>query len=230
MKTRLSRSPARTPQVWAGTVVRVLRPRTRAVHALVAHQPVNGVRADVREAVASQPGGHLATAEQHLGSWPPVVAGPDVQQHVPQRRIAAVPGARVAGLPSSVGAWGDRQAKLGELVADRLDPTSKTSLRVDERADQRRRGSSSPAKNIEAAFKISLASVRSRTCDFRALISASSSLEGPGLSPPSTWACTIYFRNVSGPTPSFGPRTSAAAHGEEQSSKRSRAIRKARPR
>jgi hypothetical protein len=40
----------------------------------------------------------------------------------------------------------------------KLDPVPAGAHRVDELADQRRRGSSSLAKKIEAAFRISLAS------------------------------------------------------------------------
>ena len=46
--------------------------------------------------------------------------------------------------------------------ADRLDPVAGGAHLVDEPADQRWRGSSSLAKKIEAAFRISLASLRSR--------------------------------------------------------------------
>src|SRR5215216_4146717 len=68
-----------------------------------------------------------------------------------------------AGLPGAVAARGDRQALLTQDPADRLDPVPSRTLHVDERADQRWRGSSSLAKKIEAAFRISLASRRSRT-------------------------------------------------------------------
>jgi hypothetical protein len=61
-------------------------------------------------------------------------------------------------------------------------------------------------------------------------VPASRVAQGPGRSPPSTWACTIHLRSVSGPTPSFGPRAWAAAHGEGYSGSRSRAIRRARSR
>jgi hypothetical protein len=71
-----------------------------------------------------------------------------------------------------------------------------------------------PGEENRGRLEDSLASLRSRTWDFRALISANSSLEGPGRSPPSIWAWTIHFRSVSGPTPSFGPRAWAAAQGE----------------
>ncbi len=69
------------------------------------------------------------------------------------RPDARAGGVRVAAACRAVGARGDRQAQLGELVADRLDPASQESLLVDERADQRRRGSSSPAKKSEASLR-----------------------------------------------------------------------------
>jgi hypothetical protein len=61
--------------------------------------------------------------------------------------------------------------------------------RVDEITDQRWRGSSSLAKKIGAAFRISLASFKSRTSACR-LIAASSSQLGPCRSPGSTWVCS----------------------------------------
>jgi hypothetical protein len=60
-----------------------------------------------------------------------------------------------------VGARGDLQALLTQDPTDRLDRVPLGALVVDERDDQRLRGSSSPAKKIETAFKISLSS-RSR--------------------------------------------------------------------
>src|SRR3954447_7234913 len=104
------------------------------------------------------------------------------------------------------------------------------TLFVDEPVDQRWRGSSSLAKKIEAAFKISLASRRSAFSFFSRLISASSSLLAPGRAPASVWACNTHLRSVSGPIPSLGPNACATAHAEPYSSSRSKAIRVARSR
>ena len=51
---------------------------------------------------------------------------------------------------------------------------------VDESADQRWRGSSSRAKKVEAAFRISLASLRSRFSRSRSLIRCCSTEVAPG--------------------------------------------------
>src|SRR3954452_22074316 len=104
------------------------------------------------------------------------------------------------------------------------------TLFVDEPVDQRWRGSSSLAKKIEAAFKISLASRRSAFSFFSRLISASSSLLGPGRAPASVRACNTHLRSVSGPIPSLGPNACATAPAEPYSSSRSKAIRVARSR
>jgi hypothetical protein len=91
---------------------------------------------------------------------------------------------------------GDLDTVLAEHATDRLDPIMAGTHLIDEPADQRWRGSSSLAKKIEAAFKISLASFRSRTSARSRRISSSSSLVGPLRCPPSTWACTIHLRSV----------------------------------
>jgi hypothetical protein len=51
---------------------------------------------------------------------------------------------------------------------------------------------------------------------------------GTGPLPGIGLACSTHLRNVSEPTPSFGPSAWAAAHAEPYSSSRSRAIRVAR--
>jgi len=61
--------------------------------------------------------------------------------------------------------------------------------------------------------------------DLRQLLAAR-----PGRPPASTWACNTHLRNVSGPTPSFGPSAWATPHAEPYSSSRSTAIRVARTR
>src|SRR5215217_262248 len=58
-------------------------------------------------------------------------------------------------LPVSVRASGYLHTLLGEHAADRLDPEFSCTHLIDERTDQRWRGSSSLAKKIEAAFRIS---------------------------------------------------------------------------
>src|SRR4051794_4606502 len=101
-------------------------------------------------------------------------------------RIAQHPSRSRSGAPGPIGAWGDLQALLTQHLADRLDPTPGGVLLVDETEDQRARGSSSLAKKIEAALRISLASRRSRTSALSRLVSSSSAVVGPDRSPRST--------------------------------------------
>lgn len=63
--------------------------------------------------------------------------------------------------------------------ADRLDPVTGRPHLVDETADRRWRESSSRAKNIEAAFRISLASLRSRTSRSSARMRCASAVVTP---------------------------------------------------
>src|SRR5699024_10431426 len=75
-------------------------------------------------------------------------------------------------LPGPVGACSDRKALLTQDTKDRLDCIALGAHLVDERQDQRLRGSSSPAKKIEARRRISLSSRNRLTSDFRRLTSA----------------------------------------------------------
>ena len=79
----------------------------------------------------------------------------------------------------------DLTALLAQDSADRLDRMAFGAQLVDEPDDQRLRGSSSPAKKIEARRRISLSSSSLRTFAFRSLISTSSSLVAPNRCPPS---------------------------------------------
>ena len=62
------------------------------------------------------------------------------------------------------------------------------ALLVDEPQDQRWRGSSSPAKKIEAALRISLAPLKSRFSLLKRLNSSNSASVNPGRRPASIWA------------------------------------------
>lgn len=161
------------------------------VHAQLAHQPVHGVLGHRRPALGGhrpvEPGGHLSPAVEDLrrrtACWP---RGAQGQQPIDQFGVAQRPGRGRSGAPGPVGAWGDLQALLAQHLTDRLDPTPGGVLLVDETEDQRERGSSSLAKKIEAALRISLASRKSRTSAFSRLISSSSCVVGPDRSPEST--------------------------------------------
>jgi hypothetical protein len=111
-------------------------------HPFLAHQPIHGVLGDTRVAVAGQPGGHLATPVEHL--WPRPArraAGTQLPQRVQNPGIVNGPHRRRSRFPRPVGARGDRQAQHPQGPADRLDPAPAGGLLIDERDDQRRRGS-----------------------------------------------------------------------------------------
>ena len=80
------------------------------------------------------------------------------------------PGGPMAGSPVVV-----RGRRYAQNTADRLDPEVHAAL-IDECAHFDRRGSSSPAKNTDAAFKISFARLRSLTSP-RSFESSSRSLD-----------------------------------------------------
>jgi hypothetical protein len=188
VKFLFRRSLARRPSL-PGTVVRVLRPRTMPVHALVAHEPVHGVFGGLREAVTPQPLRHLSPPVDDLGPG----ATPRIRDFQGPECIGdacVFEGAqgRQAFPPRPVGSCGNLHALLPQDGTDRLDRTTNSAHFVDESTDQRRRGSSSLAKKIEACFRISLDSFKSRTSARSRLISSSSTLLGPVFSPPSTWA------------------------------------------
>lgn len=97
-------------------------------------------------------------------------------------------------LPGSVGPCSDHKALLAQDGKDRLDCIAFGAHLVDEGEDQRLRGSSFPAKKIEARRRISLSCLSRLTSDFRRLISADSSLVRPGRVPSSTSACASQRR------------------------------------
>ena len=131
--------------------------------------------------------------------------------------------------PRPVGSCGDLDALLPQDGTDRLDPITKGAHFVDESADQRRRGSSSLAKKIEACLRISLDSFKSRTLspeplDLLQLVTART-----GLLLASTWACTTHRAAIQD-----RPRASAPLPGRQHRqtvfTDRSKAIRTARSR
>jgi len=116
------------------------------------------------------------------GQRPVRVDGPGgVADGVHDDRVRDRPGRDVMGRagPGPVGPCGDLAALLSEDSADRLDRMTGLAALVDERDDQRLRGSSSPAKKIEARRRMSLSSSSRLTLAFSSLISVSSSLEEP---------------------------------------------------
>src|SRR5699024_6100344 len=114
-------------------------------------------------------------------------------------------------LPGPVGACSDRQALLAQDAEDRLDCIALGAHLVDERQDQRLRGSSSPAKKIEARRRISLSSRNLLFSAFRRLISADSSVVTPGRVPSSTSAWASQRRTDSRETPSWRATAAVAA-------------------
>src|SRR5690625_269710 len=89
---------------------------------------------------------------------------------------------------------------LGKHAADRLDAEPVTMI-IDELHYQGSRGSSSRAKKLEAANKISLARFSSRTSDSRSLMRFASAVVTPGRCPASIAARLHQPRNVSALTP-----------------------------
>src|SRR5699024_8772348 len=114
-------------------------------------------------------------------------------------------------LPRPVGACSDLQALLAQGTEDRLDCIALGAHLVDEREDHRLRGSSSPAKKIEARRRISLSSRSRLTSDLSRLISADSSLVTPGRVPSSTSAWASQRRTDSRETPSWRATAAVAA-------------------
>ncbi len=126
-----------------------------APHAKHSHQPIH------------LPGRHdqplIAQIRDHL--QPPVHALGRAcrgQQCIDDHSIRAIPRRRQTSLHGSVGSCGDLHVLRSQDDTDRLDRTTLGSLLVDESDDQRRRGSSSPAKKTAASFKIAFASRNSR--------------------------------------------------------------------
>jgi len=149
-----------------------------------AHQPLDGA-AGHHDTLAAQLVPHLAhpaeaPADRRIGVYPP-----DLYQRrfVADRTRRARPGpVRV------VGARGDLAAMLGEHRADRLDPEP-VPVGVAELDYHGSRGSSSRAKKLDAANKISLARLSSRTSRSSSLTLLASAAGIPGRSPASMAAC-----------------------------------------
>src|SRR5699024_7889927 len=114
-------------------------------------------------------------------------------------------------LPGPVGPCSELQALLAQDTEDRLDCIALGAHLVDEREDQRPRGSSSPAKKIEALRRISLSSRNRLTSAFSRLTSADSSLVTPGRVPSSTSAWASQRRTDSRETPSWRATAVVAA-------------------
>ena len=169
-----------------------------AAEAFVSHQTVDGARGGGVSGPA-QVADHLAAAIGPLG------LADGVPQCIGEMGIVDGASRRWRGLPVAVGTWGDLDALLGEHAADRLDPVVLCTHRINELDDQRRRGSSSLAKKIDADFRIALASLRSRFSRSRSLILCCSADVAPGTWHRSIWACLVHTRSDSAPIPSFGP-------------------------
>jgi hypothetical protein len=115
------------------------------VHGLVAHQPIDGAERDV-VAGPAQERGHLPSAIQAF--W----GAAGCEQRVEDHRIRHGSGGRArTAFPRPIGPRGDPAAVLAEHGAGRLDRVTFAAHVVDERHDQRLRGSSSPAKKTVAA-------------------------------------------------------------------------------
>src|SRR5215216_853022 len=178
-----------------------------------AHTPIDGAGSDIRESAAAKIRSHLPPAIQALWGEPtPTVrvgGEPGVEDGVDYRRVADRPGCWLPRRPPGpIGARGDLAALLTQYSADRLDRIALSLQGVDESHDQRFRGSSSPAKKVVAARRISTSSRSRRFSALSRLISANSSLVTPSRSPASTCAWRHHPRKVSLLIPSRRPTAS----------------------
>src|SRR5712691_7583209 len=97
-------------------------------------------------------------------------------------------------------------------MTDPLDPPA-LAVGADEAHDFGSRGSSSRAKKLAAAFKISLARLSSRFSRSNSLIRRCSAVVTPGRLPLSISACLTQLRSDSGPMPSWrATRVTAPTH------------------
>ena len=139
-----------------------------------------------------------------------------------QRGVLDRPTARRAPLGRVGRGRGDLQRP-----ADRLDPPP-TPVAVDEGHDFGSRGSSSRAKNAEAARRISFARRGSRFSRSSSASRRCCSVGIPGRRPPATSACLTHVRWVSVPTPSWRATRTTTPWRSPVSAIVSRAIRTAR--
>src|SRR6266511_3891700 len=91
----------------------------------------------------------------------------------------------------------DLHTRVTQRVADRLDTVEGIPMLVDELDYLGSRGSSSRAKKLAAALRISLARLSSRFSRSNSAIRCESTLDVPGRLPPSTSACRTQLRSVS---------------------------------
>jgi hypothetical protein len=161
----------------------------RTLDSVAAHQPFDPTTADL-----------LALAHKHLPhparAVGVVVRGVQLADTAEQPLVL-----EPASREPTAGALVVRGRRHAQGPADRLDPEAPAVL-VDERAHFGRRGSCSPAKNTEAAFKISFARRSSKfSCRKRLISSRSSAVGRSGRRPSfaSTWR--TYLRSVSDGSP-----------------------------
>src|SRR5699024_1883895 len=183
-----------------------------------AHRSVHCAARGVGKAVlAAEQGDPLSSSveafRRHLDQARDGVDGPgEIADLVLDQRVCDGAGSDAGWpLPGSVGACSDLQALLAQDAEDRLDCVTFGAHLVDEREDQRLRGSSSPAKKIEARRRISLSSRNLLFSAFRRLISADSSVVTPGRVPSSTSAWASQRRTDSRETPSWRATAAVAA-------------------
>jgi hypothetical protein len=167
--------------------------------AQLAHQAFDGA-----------PGHEVTLAVQLTPDLPgPVDTVVDLEDLLDERlQLRITDGAGRRGLEALVvgvvGGRGDLAVVLGEHAADRLDTAEEGPVLVDERYERVCGRSSSAAKKLAAAFKMSLARFSSAISFFIALICADSSVVVPGRCPESTSSRFTQFRRVSAePVPRF---------------------------
>lgn len=149
---------------------------------VVAHEALDLAarhRATVHATFSAQLQPHLTGSEEPAAASAVVVHAAGLGQH---SGGAHSPGRGRAGPGGVVARRGDRHAVLSEHAADRPDPEP-VSVIVDERGHHGSRGSSSRAKKLDAASRISLARLSSRFSASSSLILFASVVVMPGCWP-----------------------------------------------
>src|SRR5438874_390248 len=159
-----------------------------------------------------------------------VVLVVDLDDQRDQLLIPPGPRRRRATLDLVVRRRRDLHTGLAQHPADRFDTAEPAPMFVDECDYLGSRGSNSRAKKAEAAFRISLARLSSRTSRSNSAIRCESTVDVPGRLPPSISACLTQLRSVSRLIPNRSATRAPAPCCCPDSSRLSTTIRTARSR
>lgn len=163
----------------SGVAVRDGGPQSLASHEAVdpqlTHQPVDLPIPD-SEALPAQQRRHLPPPIYRLRGRFAFRVHPGSPDRVDDDRVREVTVAGLGAFPCPISPLGDRHTLLSQNFADRPDRAVLGALFLNEGEDQRRRGSSSPAKKTAASRRIAFAS-RSSQFSHSSLRIRSDSLE-----------------------------------------------------